>query len=122
MDLEYYEILEISRSADAAEIKKAYRKMALQFHPDRNQGDKEAEEKFKAINEAYQVLSDEQKRSTYDRYGKSGLDSQGFSHFSDMRYEDIMGDLGSIFESVFGGGFSSGGLAAADQNRAVNTT
>ena len=123
MDLEYYEILEISRSADAAEIKKAYRKLALQFHPDRNQGDKEAEEKFKAINEAYQVLSDEQKRSTYDRYGKSGLDSQGFSHFSDMRYEDIMGDLGSIFESVFGGGFgSSGGFGGggAKQNRKYN--
>jgi len=122
VDLEYYEILEISRSADAAEIKKAYRKMALQFHPDRNQGDKEAEEKFKAINEAYQVLSDEQKRSTYDRYGKSGLDSQGFSHFSDMRYEDIMGDLGSIFESVFGGGFSSGGFGGggSKQSRKYN--
>lgn len=113
MEIDYYEILEISRSADSGEIKKAYRKLALQYHPDRNQGDKEAEEKFKAINEAYQVLSDEQKRATYDRYGKAGLDSQGFSHFSDMRYEDIMGDLGSIFESVFGGsfggGFSSGG-------------
>lgn len=108
MDIEYYEILEISRTADAAEIKKAYRRLALQFHPDRNQGDKEAEEKFKAINEAYQVLSDEQKRATYDRYGKAGLDRQGFSHFSDMKYEDIMGDLGSIFESVFGGGFGGG--------------
>ena len=108
MELDYYEVLEITRSADAGEIKKAYRKMALQYHPDRNQGDKEAEEKFKAVNEAYQVLSDEQKRATYDRYGKAGLDSQGFSHFSDMRYEDIMGDLGSIFESVFGAGFGGG--------------
>ena len=122
MDLEYYEVLEISRTADAAEIKKAYRRLALQYHPDRNQGDKEAEEKFKAINEAYQVLSDEQKRSTYDRYGKSGLDSQGFSHFSDMRYEDIMGDLGSIFESVFGGGFSGAGFGGGStkQNRKYN--
>ncbi|ARU47853.1 molecular chaperone DnaJ [Sulfurospirillum diekertiae] len=123
MDLEYYEILEITKTADATEIKKAYRKLALQYHPDRNQGDKEAEEKFKAINEAYQVLSDEQKRATYDRYGKSGLDSQGFSHFSDMRYEDIMGDLGSIFESVFGGGFgSSGGFGGggSKQNRKYN--
>lgn len=122
MDLEYYEVLEITRSADAAEIKKAYRRLALQYHPDRNQGDKEAEEKFKAINEAYQVLSDEQKRATYDRYGKQGLDSQGFSHFSDMRYEDIMGDLGSIFESVFGGGFSSGGFggSSSKQNRKYN--
>jgi molecular chaperone DnaJ len=123
VDLEYYEILEITKTADATEIKKAYRKLALQYHPDRNQGDKEAEEKFKAINEAYQVLSDEQKRATYDRYGKSGLDSQGFSHFSDMRYEDIMGDLGSIFESVFGGGFgSSGGFGGggSKQNRKYN--
>ncbi len=108
MDLEYYEILEIQRNADSGEIKKAYRKQALKYHPDRNQGDKEAEERFKLVNEAYQVLSDESKKATYDRYGKEGLDSQGFSHFSDMNYEDIMGDLGSIFESVFGGGFGGG--------------
>lgn len=120
MNIDYYEILEISRNADAAEVKKAYRKLALQFHPDRNQGDKEAEEKFKAINEAYQVLSDEQKRSTYDRYGHAGLDRQGFSHFSDMKYEDIMGDLGSIFESVFGGGFSGGFGGGGRQNRKYN--
>lgn len=117
MDIEYYEILEISKNADAAEVKKAYRKLALQFHPDRNQGDKEAEEKFKAINEAYQVLSDEQKRATYDRHGKAGLDRQGFSHFSDMNYEDIMGDLGSIFESVFGGGFGGGFSSGGGNSR-----
>lgn len=116
MNIDYYEILEISRDADGAEIKKAYRKLALQFHPDRNQGNKEAEEKFKAINEAYQVLSDEQKRSTYDRYGQAGLDRQGFSHFSDMNYEDIMGDLGSIFESVFGGGANG----SSRQNKKYN--
>ncbi len=108
MDLEYYEILKIDRDADSGAIKKAYRKQALKYHPDRNQGDKKAEEKFKIVNEAYQVLSDPQKKATYDRYGKAGLDSQGFSHFSDMDYGDIMGDLGSIFESVFGGGFSGG--------------
>lgn len=119
LKIDYYELLEISKSADAAEIKKAYRKLALQFHPDRNQGDKEAEEKFKAINEAYQVLSDEQKRATYDKYGQEGLDRQGFSHFSDMRYEDIMGDLGSIFESVFGGGFG-GGTSGGRQNKKYN--
>lgn len=118
MNLDYYEILEITRSADSGEVKKAYRKLALQFHPDRNHGNKDAEEKFKAINEAYQVLSDEQKRSTYDRYGKEGLDRQGFSHFSDMKYEDIMGDLGSIFESVFGGGF--GGSSSPKSNRKYN--
>jgi len=109
LDFDYYEILEIDRSADAGTIKKAYRRLALKYHPDRNQGDKEAEEKFKMINEAYQVLSDQNKRATYDRYGKAGLDSQGFSHYSDMNYEDIMDDLGSIFESVFGGGFGGFG-------------
>ncbi|WP_024953906.1 molecular chaperone DnaJ [Sulfurospirillum arcachonense] len=117
MDLEYYEILEISRDADSGAIKKAYRKQALKFHPDRNEGDKEAEEKFKLVNEAYQVLSDPEKKATYDRYGKAGLDSQGFSHFSDMNYEDIMGDLGSIFESVFGGGFGSGGSSRQRRQR-----
>jgi molecular chaperone DnaJ len=105
LDFEYYEILEIEKSADNETIKKAYRKMALKYHPDRNQGDKEAEEKFKQINEAYQVLSDQNKREIYDRYGKNGLDRQGFSHFSEQNYEDIMGDLGSIFESVFGRNF-----------------
>lgn len=108
MEVDYYELLEISRDANENEIKKAYRKLALKYHPDRNQGDKEAEEKFKLVNEAYQVLSDPQKRSVYDRYGMAGLENQGFSHFSDMNMEDIMGDLGSIFESVFGGGFGGG--------------
>ena len=103
-EIDYYEVLEIQRDASGAEIKKSYRKLAMKYHPDQNQGDKEAEEKFKLVNEAYQVLSDEQKRATYDRYGVAGLDRQGFSHFSDMNMEDVMGDLGSIFESVFGGG------------------
>jgi len=103
--VDYYELLEISRDATDAEIKKAYRKLALKYHPDRNQGDKEAEEKFKLVNEAYQVLSDPQKRATYDRYGHEGLESNGFSGFSDMN----MDDLNSIFESFFGGGFSGFG-------------
>jgi len=120
LDIEYYEILDITKDADSGAIKKAYRKQALKFHPDRNEGNKEAEEKFKLVNEAYQVLSDPQKKSTYDRYGKQGLDSQGFSHFSDMNYEDIMGDLGSIFESVFGGGFSSGTQGNGRRNRKYN--
>ncbi len=102
MDFDYYEILGISKNADASEIKKAYRKLALKYHPDRNQGDKEAEEQFKKINEAYQVLSDTEKRDIYDRYGKSGLDNRGFSH----SFDDF--DLGDIFESVFGRGFGGG--------------
>jgi molecular chaperone DnaJ len=102
VDIDYYEILEISREATFEEIKKAYRRLALKYHPDRNPGDKEAEERFKLINEAYQVLSDEEKRALYDRYGKSGLENQGFSGFSHSSFEDIM----DFFEQVFGGGFS----------------
>ena len=103
MEFDYYEILEISRNASGDEIKKAFRKLALKYHPDRNAGDKEAEQKFKQINEAYQVLSDEQKRSIYDRYGKEGLEGRfgsggGFS--ADF-------DLSDIFDSFFGGGFGA---------------
>ncbi len=114
IEIDYYEILEIQRSATGGEVKKAYRKLAMKFHPDQNQGDKDAEEKFKIVNEAYQVLSDEQKKATYDRYGIAGLDRQGFSHFSDMNTEDAMGDLGTIFESVFGRGF--GGFGSQRQS------
>ena len=97
MEFDYYEILEISRNASGDEIKKAFRRLALKYHPDRNSGDKEAELKFKQINEAYQVLSDEQKRSIYDRYGKEGLEGRfgsggGFS--ADF-------DLSDIFDSFF---------------------
>ncbi len=103
MEVDYYEILEISRDASSSEIKKAYRKLALKYHPDRNQGDKEAEEKFKLVNEAYQVLSDSSKREIYDRYGKAGLEGGGFSRGGGMD----MDDLSAIFESVFGSGFGS---------------
>ncbi len=109
MEIDYYEVLEVSRDASGDEIKKAYRKLALKYHPDRNQGDKEAEEKFKLVNEAYQALSDPKKRAIYDRYGKSGLENQGFSGYSGMNSEDIMDDLSSIFESVFGRGFGGFG-------------
>ncbi|NLM99866.1 MAG: DnaJ domain-containing protein, partial [Campylobacteraceae bacterium] len=109
MEMDYYEILEISKNANGDEIKKAYRKLALKYHPDQNQGDKKAEDRFKLINEAYQALSDPEKRTLYDRYGKEGLDSQGFRHYSNQNYEDIMDDLGSIFESVFGSSFSGHG-------------
>ena len=115
-DLSYYEILEISQSADKLEIKKAYRKMAKKYHPDRNPDDKEAEHKFKLCNEAYQVLSDDQQRSVYDRYGKEGLQGAagggrgGFGGFD---------DLGSIFEEMFGGGFggSQGRRQRADSDK-----
>ena len=106
-ELDYYEILEVSRNADSETIKKSFRKLALKYHPDRNQGDKEAEQKFKEINEAYQCLSDKNKREIYDRYGKDGLNNAGFSSgFGEgfSGFEDVMGD---IFDSFFGGGRTS---------------
>lgn len=105
MEINYYEILEISKNSDSETIKKAFRKLALKYHPDRNQGDKEAEEKFKLVNEAYQVLSDEEKRAIYDRYGKAGLESRG--GFGSGGFSADF-DLGDIFNSFFGGGFGSG--------------
>lgn len=97
---DYYEILGVSRDADANEIKKAYRKLAMEYHPDRNPGDKDAEEKFKKIGEAYSVLSDPQKRAQYDRFGKNGTRGMGgFEGFGG--YADPF----DIFREVFGGGF-----------------
>ncbi|WP_104760654.1 molecular chaperone DnaJ [Helicobacter cetorum] len=100
MELSYYEILEVEQNSNQETIKKSYRKLALKYHPDRNQGNKEAEEKFKLINEAYGVLSDEKKRALYDRYGKQGVEQGGFSQGG---FGDFFEDLGSIFESAFGG-------------------
>lgn len=104
---DYYEVLGLEKGASEDEIKKAFRKMAIKYHPDKNQGDKEAEEKFKEINEAYQVLSDPQKKAQYDQFGTTDFNSGGggYSDFGDM---GGFGDLGDIFGSFFGGGFSSG--------------
>jgi len=99
---DYYEILGVARDADAETIKKAFRKLALEFHPDRNQGDKESEEKFKKINEAYQILSDDQKRRMYDRYGKEGI-SGAYSGASGGGF-DFSSIFGDFFEQAFGGG------------------
>ena len=116
IEVDYYELLEISRNSDKGTIKKAYRQMAMKFHPDKNPGNNEAEEKFKAINEAYQVLSDEEKRSLYDRYGKAGLEgrSQRSSGFSGG-FED----LGSVFEEMFGSSFG-GGSSRKRQSKTYN--
>ncbi|MGO1043962.1 molecular chaperone DnaJ [Clostridioides difficile] len=109
---DYYEVLGISKGAEAQEIKKAYRKLAMKYHPDRNPGDKEAEEKFKEINEAYEVLSDDTKRKTYDQFGHDGLNGQGgfggqggFNGQGFGGFEDMFGD---IFGDMFGGGFGGG--------------
>ena len=105
-ELDYYEVLEVTRDCSGAELKKSYRKLAMKYHPDRNPDDKEAEDNFKVVNEAYQVLSDEEKRSIYDRYGKAGLEGQGGmgGGFGGSNMDDIM----DMFNSMFGG--SSGGF------------
>jgi len=112
----YYEVLEVERNATEEEIKKRYRKMAMQYHPDRNQGDKEAEERFKEAAESYEVLSDREKRDIYDRYGHEGLSNTGFRGFSG--FEDIFSSFGSIFEDVFG--FSNGRSRSRTAARAGN--
>jgi molecular chaperone DnaJ len=101
---DYYEILEITRTATETEIKSSYRRLALKFHPDRNQGDKGAEEKFKEAAEAYAILSDGDKRARYDRFGHAGVGggAQGFDPSQFSGFEDIFGGLGDIFG--FGGG------------------
>lgn len=101
---DYYEVLEIGREASDTDIKKAYRKLAKQYHPDVNPGDKTAEAKFKEVSEAYEVLSDNQKKSRYDQFGHAGVDPNGFggagAGFGDFDF----GGIGDIFESFFGGG------------------
>jgi molecular chaperone DnaJ len=101
---DYYEVLGVNQDADAPEIKAAYRKLALKHHPDRNPGDKQAEEKFKEAAEAYEVLRDPQKRSLYDQFGHQGLEGSGFSGFGG--FEDIFSSFGDIFEDFFGFGGS----------------
>lgn len=100
---DYYEVLGVARDADARTIKSAYRKLAMQFHPDKNPGDASAEEKFKEAAEAYEVLSDDDKRRLYDRGGHEGLRGQGFSGFQGD-IGDIFSQFGDIFAEFFGGG------------------
>jgi molecular chaperone DnaJ len=99
---DYYDILNVSRNASDEALKKAYRQLALQFHPDRNPGDKHAEESFKEAAEAYEVLRDPEKRRTYDMYGHAGLNGGGFHGFSDV--SDIFSSFSDVFEDFFGFG------------------
>ena len=104
MKQDYYEILGVSKSASADEIKKAYRKKAIQFHPDKNPGDTKAEKEFKKAAEAYEILSDQQKRDQYDQFGHAAFEGgQGFGA-GGMNMEDIFSQFGDIFGSAFGGG------------------
>lgn len=114
---DYYEILGISKSATQAEIKKAYRKMAIKYHPDKNPDDKSAEEKFKLAAEAYEVLSDENKKARYDQYGHAAFEG-GHGGFGGggMNMDDIFSQFGDIFGGAFGGGF--GGFGGGGQRQA----
>ena len=127
---DYYEVLGVEKSATQDDIKKAYRKLAVKYHPDRNPGDKAAEEKFREATEAYEVLSDEKKRPIYDQYGFAGLDGMGqgggggYSHafhdFSDL-FGGAGGGFGDIFDSIFGGGFG-GGRSSRSQGPAAGSS
>lgn len=110
--MEYYEVLGVSQSASADEIKKGYRKMAMKYHPDRNPGDKEAEDTFKAAAEAYEVLGDADKRQIYDRYGVEGLKNAGYRGPGSA--EDIFSSFGDVFEDLFG--FGGGGSSQRRRN------
>lgn len=123
---DYYEILGLGKNATQEEIKKSYRKLAMQFHPDRNPGDKEAEEKFKEAAEAYEVLSNEEKRAKYDRYGHNGLKGgQDFHGFNNVN--DIFSHFSDIFGGAFGGSsifdefFNSGGSSRGGRQRSTGT-
>ena len=113
---DYYEVLGIQKNASKDDIKKAYRKLAIQYHPDKNPGDKNAEEKFKEATEAYEILADDQKKAAYDQFGFAGVEGMsGQGDYSNVfhGFEDIFGEggFGSIFESFFGGGFRRSGAS-----------
>ncbi|MBW1765583.1 MAG: molecular chaperone DnaJ [Deltaproteobacteria bacterium] len=110
---DYYEILGISRNTGEENIKSAYRKLAMKYHPDRNAGDREAEEKFKEGSEAYGVLRDREKRQIYDQFGHDGLEGSGFRGFSG--FEDIFSNFGDIFEGFFGFGTRGSGRSRGRQ-------
>lgn len=123
-DRDYYEILGVAKSASKEDIKKAYRQLAIKYHPDKNRGNAEAEEKFKEATEAYEVLSDDEKRRMYDQFGKAGLGAGagaggpgGFGYKAYTDFSDIFGDIGDIFSEFFGG--NGGGYAGGPRRGGV---
>src|ERR1041384_6036914 len=116
---DYYEILGVSKNATADEIKKAYRKVAMQFHPDRNPGDKAAEEKFKEAAEAYEILSDADKKAQYDRFGHAGVSGNGRGYSGGMNMEDIFSHFGDIFGDDIFGNFFGGQRGRGQRARGV---
>jgi molecular chaperone DnaJ len=118
---DYYEVLGIAKNADEAEIKKAYRKMAIKYHPDKNPGDNAAEEKFKEAAEAYEVLSNSEKKAQYDRFGHAGVGGAGGFSGGGMNMDDIFSQFGDVFGSAFGGG-SFGGSRGGGGSRVVRGT
>jgi molecular chaperone DnaJ len=121
MTKDYYSILGVGRTANQEELKKAYRKLAIQYHPDKNAGNKQAEEKFKEISEAYDVLKDEQKRAAYDRYGSDAFQGGGFNNNSNFSggfdFGSGFSGFADIFEEMFGGGFSGAGSSKNHQSQ-----
>jgi len=120
MKRDYYEILGVTKTSSADEIKKAYRKVAMQFHPDRNPGDKAAEEKFKEAAEAYEVLSDSDKRAQYDRFGHAGVgNGRGFGS-GNVNMDDIFSQFGDIFgDDIFGSFFGGSGRRGGQRHRGI---
>ncbi len=117
---DYYEVLGVSKGASADEIKKGYRKMAIKYHPDKNPGDTEAEEKFKEAAEAYDVLSNPDKKARYDQFGHAGMSGNGGGFSGGFTMEDIFSQFGDIFGGHFGGFGNFGGFGSSSRGRRVN--